>query len=105
MPPGTAGYGEGRFCGLSPFIRKGAVKYSTAFAKAMTSYDETERQELFYDSVQEKMDELSPRTMGILLQESKDEKGLYFLTTIANYNVDVEYRICTLDEQGVEKGN
>ena len=49
------------------------------------------------------MDELSPRTMGILLQESKDEKGLYFLTTIANYNVDVEYRICTLDEQGVEK--
>ena len=82
---------------------KGAVKYSTAFAKAMTSYDETERQELFYDSVQEKMDELSPRTMGILLQESKDEKGLYFLTTIANYNVDVEYRICTLDEQGVEK--
>jgi len=81
---------------------KGAVKYSTVFAEMMASYDKMERQELFYDSVQEKMDDLSPRTMGILLEKSKDEEGVYFLSTVANYDVDVEYRICTLDEQGTE---
>lgn len=81
---------------------KGAVKYSTVFAEMMASYDKMERQELFYDSVQEKMDDLSPRTMGILLEKSKDEEGVYFLSTVANYDVDVEYMICTLDEQGTE---
>ncbi len=81
---------------------KGAVKYSTVFAEMMASYDKMESQELFYDSVQEKMDDLSPRTMGILLEKSKDEEGVYFLSTVANYDVDVEYRICTLDEQGTE---
>lgn len=82
---------------------KGAVKYSTTFAQLMTSYDEEERQELFYDSVEEKMDSLPPQTMGILLQESIEEENVYFITTIANCDVDVEYRICTLDEQAAEK--
>ncbi len=82
---------------------KGAVKYSTAFAEAMASYDEAERQEKFYDSVQEKIDDLPPQTMGILLQGSMDEEGVYLITTIANCDVNVEYRICTLDEQGNEK--
>lgn len=82
---------------------KGAVKYSAAFAEMMTSYNEAERKALFYDSVQEKMDNLSPRTMGILLRESADEEKVYSITTIANYDADVEYRICTLDEQGNEQ--
>ncbi len=81
----------------------GAIKYSAAFANIMTSYDEMERQELFYNSVQEKMDHLPPQIMGILLQKSMDEENTYVITTIANYDMDVEYRICTLDEQGVEK--
>lgn len=82
---------------------KGAVKYSAVFADVMVSYDETERQKLFYDSVQEKMDNLPPQTMGILLQKSIDEENVYFISTIANYDADVEYRICILDEEGNEK--
>lgn len=81
---------------------KGAAKYSAVFADVMTSYDKTERQELFYDSVEEKMNALVPQTMGIFLQKSIDEENMYYITTIANFDVDVEYRICTLDEQGSE---
>ncbi len=81
---------------------QGAVKYSTAFADIMTSYDEAERQALFYDSVQEKMAALSPQTFGILLQRSEDEENVYFIKTMANYDADVAFRICTLDEQGNE---
>ncbi|MBD5485905.1 MAG: hypothetical protein HDR18_10405 [Lachnospiraceae bacterium] len=81
---------------------KGAAKYSAVFADVMTSYDETERQALFYDSVQEKMNALVPQTMGIFLQKSINEENTYYITTIANYDVDTEYRICSLDEQGTE---
>lgn len=81
---------------------KGAAKYSTVFADVMTSYDKTKRQELFYDSVEEKMNALVPQTMGIFLQKSIDEENMYYIVTIANYDVNVEYRICTLDEQGTE---
>lgn len=82
---------------------KGAVKYSTAFVDVMTSYEKEERQALFYDSVQEKMDGMAPQTMGIALYPSADAENNYTLTTIANYDADVEYRICILDEQGNEK--
>lgn len=81
---------------------KGAEKYSAVFAEVMTSYNEEERQELFYDSVQEKMDALSPQTMGISLEESINIEDAYVIKLIANYNVDAEYRICVLDEQGAE---
>lgn len=81
---------------------KGAAKYSAVFADVMTSYDKTERQELFYDSVEEKINALVPQTMGIFLQKSIDEENMYYIITIANYDADVEYRICTLDEQGAE---
>ena len=83
---------------------QGVVKYSTVFAEMMTSYDEEERQAFFYDSVQEKMNDLPSQTMGVLLQQSEEEENLYYLKTIANYDVDTEYRICILDEQGEECG-
>ena len=81
---------------------KGAAKYSATFAEMMVSYDEEKRQELFYQSVQEKMEDMSPQTMGIALYQSEEEENIYSLTTIANYDVDVEYRICITDEQGNE---
>ena len=81
---------------------KGAAKYSAVFAEMMVSYDEEKRQELFYQSVQEKMEDMSPQTMGIALYQSEEEENIYSLTTIANYDVDVEYRICITDEQGNE---
>lgn len=81
---------------------KGAVKYSQAFAKLMTLSDEAKRQELFYGSVAEKMNDLPRQTMGVLLQKSAEEETLYSITTVANYDVEAEYRICTVDEQGTE---
>ncbi|MCM1087418.1 MAG: hypothetical protein NC419_04630 [Muribaculaceae bacterium] len=81
----------------------GAVKYSALFADVMDSYDEMERQDLFYGSVQEKMDDLPSQTMGILLQKSADMEDRYFIETVANYETDVEYRISILDEQGTER--
>lgn len=81
---------------------KGALKYSIAFAKVMTVYGEEERKELFYDSVQEKMDDLPPQTMGIILQKLTDTENVYSIKTMANYDVDVEYRICILNELGEE---
>ena len=85
---------------IGPVARN--VADCAAILEVIASYDKMERQELFYDSVQEKMDDLSPRTMGILLEKSKDEEGVYFLSTVANYDVDVEYRICILNELGEE---
>lgn len=82
---------------------KGAAKYSAVFAEVMTSYDAAERQTLFYGSVQEKMEQLPLQTMGISLQKLTDEENTYCITTIANYDVEVEYRICVLDEQGAEQ--
>lgn len=81
---------------------KGAVKYSEAFADIMTSYEATESEGLFYDSIEERMNTLPPQTMGILLQKAAEEEELYSISTIANYDVEAEYRICTVDEQGTE---
>lgn len=94
--------GDEDFLDFHHLSGKGAAKYSAVFADVMTSYDEAERQELFYASVQEKMNALVPQTMGIFLQKSIDEENTYYITTIANYDVDAEYRICTLDEQETE---
>lgn len=81
---------------------KGAAKYSAVFAELMTSYGEAERQALFYDSVQEKIDDMPPQTMGIALHPLESAENKYTIATVANYDVDVEYRICILDEQGNE---
>ena len=54
---------------------KGAAKYSATFAEMMVSYDEEKRQELFYQSVQEKMEDMSPQTMGIALYQSEEEEN------------------------------
>lgn len=78
---------------------KGAEKYTRTFAELMTSYGKAERQALFYDSVQEKIDDMPPQIMGIALHPLEGEENKYAIKTVANYDVDVEYRICILDEQ------
>lgn len=42
---------------------------------------------------------MPPQIMGIALHPLEGEENKYAIKTVANYDVDVEYRICILDEQ------
>lgn len=57
---------------------KGAVKYSTVFAEMMASYDKMERQELFYDSVQEKWMIYLPGLWEFCLRNQRTRKVCIF---------------------------
>lgn len=80
----------------------GAEKYSYAFSKIMKEYSKEERQSLFYNSVEEKMEALQERTFGILFEYSQMSEEVYEIKTVSNYNVDVEYRIYSIDAEGNE---
>lgn len=78
---------------------KGAVEFSTVFAKVMKNYTEEEREELFYLTVEEKMQDINKRTFGIFLVE---EDG-YIVNVAANYSFEKEYCFVVWDSEGNEK--
>lgn len=80
----------------------GNEKYTIAFADAMLNYNEEERKKLFYKSVEEKMRDLPKQTFGITYKQDHENEGSYIIGTSANYDIDVEYRIAIIDDQGNE---
>lgn len=74
----------------------GAEKYSYAFSKIMKEYSREERQNLFYNSFEEKMKALPEQTFGILIEDCE-------IKIIANYEADVEYKIYSIDDSWNEK--
>lgn len=78
---------------------KGAVEYSRVFANIMTNYDKEEREKFFYSSVEEKLAALPRQTFGIYLEEDEDT---CFVGVAANYPIDAEYKIVSVDEEGNE---
>lgn len=77
----------------------GNEKYTRVFADVMLNYSEEERENLFYKSVEEKRVDLPKQTFGL---NYKEQEGSYIINTVANYDVDVEYRICIVDADGNE---
>lgn len=80
----------------------GNEKYSRFFADFMVNYSEEERQNFFYDSVEEKNRDMDPHTFGITYRESGEDSNSYIFETAANYDVKVEYRFCIIDNQNNE---
>ena len=80
----------------------GNEKYSRFFADFMVKYTEEEKQRLFYNSVEEKNRDMEPQTFGITYRESEKNSNSYIFGTSANYDVDVEYRFCIIDNQNNE---
>ena len=79
----------------------GNEKYSRVFAEVMSDYSQEEREALFYDSVEEKMNVLPEQIFGITVEKSSNG-GEYYINTVANYEIDVEYRISIIDDEGNE---
>lgn len=79
---------------------KGAVEYSKVFADIMTNYEKDEREQFFYDSVEEKLSELPEQTFGIILEEVESGSGKYEVHVVANYPVEAEYKIDRVDGNG-----
>ena len=73
----------------------GAEKYSRVFANIMKDYGREERQKLFYQSVEEKMEALPKQTFGVTLAEL--DFRMFEVGISANYEPDVEYRISIID--------
>lgn len=80
----------------------GNEKYSRVFAKVMANYSKEERETLFYNSVEEKMNDLEKQTFGITYVKNSETDSSYMIDTVSNYDVNVEYRICIVDDAGNE---
>ena len=80
----------------------GNEKYSRFFADFMVNYSEEEKQNCFYNSVEEKNQDMSLQTFGITYWETEKNSNNYIFETSANYDVDVEYRFCIIDGQNNE---
>ena len=75
----------------------GAEKYSKAFAEIMRDYSKEERQNLFYNSVEEKMEALPEQTFGVTLALSQQDSRIFEVGISSNHDVDVEYRMSITD--------
>lgn len=79
----------------------GNAKYSKVFAEVMSSFGEDDRNALFYDSVEEKMKALPEQILGVTVEKNSDGSE-YRIDTVANYEINAEYRISIIDDEGNE---
>lgn len=80
----------------------GNEKYSKFFADFMINYSEEEKKNCFYRSVEEKNQDMPLQTFGITYRETERNSSNYIFETSANYDVNVEYRFCIIDNQNNE---
>ena len=93
---------EDMFVDIHHLSGKGATFYSDVFGNMMINQDAERRSRNFYNTIDEKMSSLPQQIFGIVLEENKNNPGQYEIRAVANYNVDAEYRITMVDENGEE---
>ena len=93
---------EDMFVDIHHLSGKGATFYSDVFGNMMINQDAERRSRNFYNTIDEKMSSLPQQIFGIVLEENENNPGQYEIRAVANYNVDAEYRITMVDENGEE---
>lgn len=75
----------------------GNEKYTRFFADFMKNYSEEEKEQCFYNSVEEMNQDMLPQTFGIRYEAYKEAEKSYIFEVAANYNIDAEYKFCIID--------
>ena len=80
----------------------GATAFTEIFINMMTTMSDSQRNELFYSSIEEKLSDLEPQIFGIKMIPLTESEQTYNMCISSNYELDVEWRICRLDPDGNE---
>lgn len=81
---------------------KGAAIYSKVFGEMMINQNAEQRKQNFYSTIEEKMNSLPTQIFGIILESDEKNTNEYQVRAVANYDVEAEYRITVVDDDGSE---
>ena len=89
---------------------QGALDYTKLLCDMMRNIPKEDRDELFYASIEEKLQAVEPQVFGIAMKpvsaetqtESSGGSGMYSICAASNYDVTLEWRLVRLDEEGNE---